>query len=278
MSFSAAWLDLREPADRAARASDVTRFVAATLDARTGSTVLDLGSGTGANLRYLVDHLPGDQRWTLVDHDRRLLDTIAARMGAGRAGSAPPVPVRDGRCHVSVREHDLRTLDASLFEGVGLVTASALLDLVSESWIETLAAHCRAAGASALFVLNYDGRIECSPGDPDDHMIVALVNRHQRTDKGFGAAVGPTATSAAAHAFTTAGYGIRRARSDWRLGPDSAELQRQLVIGWAEAASAIDPSRASRVDGWRARRLTHIETGSSSMVVGHEDLGAVLPR
>ena len=57
-----------------------------------------------------------------------------------------------------------------------------------------------------LFALNYDGRIKCAPGDPDDAAIVALVNRHQRTDKGFGPALGPDAPGLAERCFATLGY------------------------------------------------------------------------
>ena len=76
-----------------------------------------------------------------------------------------------------------------------------------------------------LFALTYDGRARCWPGDRDDALVIARVNRHQRTDKGFGPALGPTAATAAATQFTRAGYRLRRARSDWRIGPDDAALQ-----------------------------------------------------
>jgi len=72
-----------------------------------------------------------------------------------------------------------------------LVTASALLDLVSEDWLAALAARCRESGAAILFALSYDGRIRCSPEEPNDATICALVNEHQRTDKGFGTRARP---------------------------------------------------------------------------------------
>jgi hypothetical protein len=51
--------------------------------------------------------------------------------------------------------------------------------------------------------LNHDGRIDLSPVDPLDAATVSAVNVHQRIDKGFGPALGP---SAAASAIT----GLRR--------------------------------------------------------------------
>ena len=107
-----------------------------------------------------------------------------------------------------------------------LVTASALLDLVSDDWLRALAQRCADAARRCCSALNYDGRIICTPEDPDDGTIVALVNEHQRTDKGFGPALGPDATDRAVHWFRRAGYEAQRAPSDWALTPASGELQR----------------------------------------------------
>jgi hypothetical protein len=103
------------------------------------------------------------------------------------------------------------------------------------------------------------------------------VNQHQRTDKGFGFALGPDATEFVARALTGQGYRIERERSDWVLAPESGELQRQLVEGWAGAAAEIAPLRAASVESWRRRRLAHLAAGRSHLVVGHEDLAGWLP-
>jgi hypothetical protein len=259
--FSADWLALREPADAAARSDRLARAIADAFAPGAELRVLDLGAGTGANFRYLAPRLPSGQRWLLVDHDAALL---------GRAPDRVETRVRD-----LVELTDDRGAD--LFEGRALVTASALLDLVSPAWIAALVSRCRTAGAAVLFALNYDGRIECTPADPDDAAVRELVNQHQRTDKGFGWALGPDATDALARALAGHGYRIDRERSDWVLTPESGELQRQLIEGWAGAAAAIAPMRAASIDGWRRRRLAHLAAGRSHLVVGHEDLAGWLP-
>jgi hypothetical protein len=126
-----------------------------------------------------------------------------------------------------------------------------------------------------LFALSYDGRIVCSPEDADDGTVVALLNEHQRTDKGFGPALGPDAASVAARVFEEAGYRVQLARSDWVLAPESRELQCQLIEGWAQAATEIAPERARAIDGWRDRRLAHVAAGWSEIIVGHEDLAGM---
>jgi len=180
---------------------------------------------------------------------------------------------------VETRRVDLGALvDASLFSGRHLVTASALLDLVSESWLRTLAARCRESGAAALFALTYNGQSRCLPAEAEDETIRELVNRHQKTDKGLGGpAAGPDAAACAARCFAEAGYHVRRESTDWALPPDARDLQRELIAGWAEAAAEIAPERSTIIHDWLARRLAHIDRGFSRVMVCHEDMAAWLP-
>ena len=258
MGSLADWLALREAADARARSAALLRALADVLTKRTPLRILDLGTGTGSNIRYLAPRLPRGQEWLAVDRDAELLSRIM-----------PPVP----DCRVETRQRNLGTLDRDLFADRDLVTASALLDLVSPSWIDSLARHCADARAAALFALTYDGHSRCEPAEPEDEWIRELMNRHQRqNDKGFGRAAGPDAIDAAARAFASVGYDVRRERTDWRLAPDDREFQRQLVEGWADAALDVEPDRARSVRDWLARRRAHIENDRSRISVGHEDL------
>jgi len=256
------WLALREAADAAARSVALLEATVAALPARRPLRIVDLGTGTGSNVRYLSSRLPRPQEWLVVDRDPRLLDELTGRVD---------VPL-------VARAANLGTLTGDLFADRDLVTASALLDLVSEGWLRSLAGHCRRAGAAALFALTYDGESRCTPTEPEDDLVRTLMNRHQRqNDNGFGRAAGPEATDAAERAFRSAGYVVRRARSDWVLGPSDAALQRPLVEGWAAAAVDIAPERSATIADWLQRRLRHVDAGHSHIVVGHQDVAAVLP-
>ena len=283
------WLRLREPADTAARSAGLTDAIAGEIVGTGPVHVLDLATGTGSNLRYLAARLPGRQRWLVVDRNLALLAHVPALTSAWGAArrydvraDANGCVIRGERleCHVETRRLDLRALDdAEIFAGRHLVTASALLDLVSEQWLGALADRCLAVGAAALFAITYTGRSFCSPVEPEDDMIRDLLNRHQRTDKGLGGpAAGPDAAQCAARCFAEVGYRVRTAPSDWALGSGEQELQRQLIEGWAEAASHVAPGDASRIERWRARRLGHVEANRSRVVVGHLDVAAWLPR
>jgi hypothetical protein len=282
------WLRLREPADFAARSATLTRAIAEAMPTGAPVSLLDLGTGTGSNVRYLAEHLPAAQRWLAVDRDPTLLAELPQRMSSWSAARGYETTMVRGRCvvrnrdldcQVETEQRDLDTLDDErLFAGRHLVTASALLDLVSESWLLALATHCRAAGTLALFAITYNGRFTCAPTEDEDDMVRELMNRHQRTDKGLGGpAAGPDAAIRAEQCFAGVGYRVRREPSDWTLGPAEHDVQRLLIDGWAQAAIETSPERATVIERWHARRLAHLDAGRSRIVVGHDDLAAWPP-
>ena len=292
-SLLASWLQLREPADAAARSDALTRKIADALAANAANEtvqVLDLATGTGSNLRYLAPRLPGRQHWLVVDRAPALLVLLPELMsswGAARKYEIGTVSrnqcvIRGEQieCHVETRDLDLNSLDdVDIFADRQLVTASALLDLVSEQWLSELAVRCRNVGAAALFGITYNGWSSCSPTEPEDEMIRHLLNQHQKKDKGLGGpAAGPDAAGCAARSFADIGYRVWTEPSDWMLEPTERELQRRLIDGWAEAATELASDDASRIARWRARRLEHIDAGRSHVVVGHFDIAACLPQ
>ena len=201
--FPASWLALRERYDAAARNKTVLDDVAAFAAAQSSIAVTDLASGTGATLRALSPRLPTQQTWRLVDNDLGLL----ARAGATQ---------RSPSIHVTTIPIDLaRDLELALDGQVDLVTASALLDLVSAAWLERLVVEIAARKLPAYAALSFDGAVSLDPPDPLDEGVIAGVNEHQTRDKGFGPALGPAAALQASRRFESVGYRVVQGRSDW---------------------------------------------------------------
>jgi hypothetical protein len=126
-----------------------------------------------------------------------------------------------------------------------------------------------------LFALTYSGQSECDPVEFEDDFVRDLLNLHQKRDKGLGGpACGPNAVSVAARCFGAIGYEVRVEPADWDLDPGQHVLQRQLVDGWAGAASDQAPDLAPTIADWRRRRRAHINEGHSRIVVRHHDLAA----
>jgi len=276
--FSAAWLALREPADARARDQDLLLALADAFSKRDRIAVIDLGSGTGANLRACAEHLPRRQHWRLVDRDPLLLASARERfLGWGDRGAVTEngLTLRRGdrTIEVSFVAADLAAdLETALAPAPDLVTAAALFDLVSAEWIERLATAVVATGAAFYAALTYDGRETWAPPHPADAAITGAFHAHQRRDKGFGPAAGPQASLRLERAFTGRGYRVRTADSSWRLGPGNASLMEELAAGIAEAVLQTGQVDEASVASWlEARR------GGARAAVGHTDLLA-FPR
>ena len=277
--FSDEWLALREPADQAARHPELLQALAAALAGHSEVSVVDLGCGTGSNLRALAPRLPASQHWRLIDHDPALLRAARDRLAAWATRAAPEGEglrvSMDGReLRIDFVEADLAAgLDMALGDRPDLVAAAALFDLVSPDWIAHFATAVAARGAIFYTALVYDGSEQWQPPHPGDGAIHAAFHAHQKGDKGFGPAAGPAAAAALASAFAAQGYDIRIAPSPWRLGPESATLIARIAQGYADAARETGTVPEAAIADWLAARLSE----AHSLTLGHTDLLAFPP-
>jgi hypothetical protein len=256
------WLALREPADAAARGPELADRLCRWLEGRPGPHVIrDLGCGTGSMGRWLAGRLPGPQLWLLHDRDRALVDHAVV--------SLPP------EVGVEPRVGDLTALDAAQLAGTAVVTASALLDLLTADEVERLAAACAAAGCAVLLALSVTGRVLLTPADPLDAAFAAAFDDHQRRTVDGRRLLGPDAPPAAAAAFGRHGVSVVRAPSPWRLGPADGALIEQWLRGWLAAACEQRPALVAEVEAYLDRRLAAIADGELRVVIGHADLLAL---
>ncbi len=263
--FDPGWLALREPADALARAGELVQRLAAALG-RPPLVVHDLGSGTGSLPRWLAPRLPGPQRWVLHDHDPALLD--AAECGCAGLRDADGRPIR-----IETRVSDLGRLRPADLAGAGLVTASALLDLLTAGEVEALAAACAAAGCPALLTLSVAGWVELDPPDRRDRAFAAAFDDHQRRTVAGRRLLGPDAPAVAAAAFARHGMAVHTADSPWRLGPGHPQLLARWLRGWVAAAVDQRPELREGARGYLADRLpTPVRL---TVLVQHQDLLAL---
>lgn len=250
MGFSADWLALREPVDLAAR--DNALLSRAAECAGEDAVVLDLGCGTGSTARAF-NGASATWTWRFVDGDSALLD-IAHRLHPA------------SECV----QMNLRDIDELPLEGVRLVTASALLDLMPEAWMTRLAARLQAAAVPFYAALNYDGVMGWSPEDEADSQITRAFNQHQQTDKGIGPAMGPDSGKMAAKILADHQFKVTLADSPWRLGAEQVPLHQELLTGIAQAATEVGDARAN---DWLKQRKADL--AQSNAVIGHTDLLAI---
>lgn len=259
--FSAEWLALREPIDHKARSEEVLAGVAGWFARDDALRITDIGSGTGSTLRALKPILPQKIAWHLVDHDDALLDVAKAE-------------AKGDQVEFSLADLS-QSLDA-IFKGKpDLITTSAFLDLVSNEWLENMIQEITARKIPFYAALSYDGKAGCKPVLKMDTDILKAFNTHQRTDKGFGSALGPDSADTTVSLFEKAGYQVASAKSDWVGNAKHKPFQIMLLQGWHDAACQIEPEKSVVFKEWLLERINLIKSNEASLFVGHRDIFAV---
>ena len=261
---SSDWLALREPADAAARASDLVEHVQRCLAGDRAAVIHDLGCGTGSMGRWLAPQLTGAQHWIMYDRDADLLNHAAADM--------PGMAADGAQVTVETRQRDVTRLDPDDLAEASLITASALLDMFTADELERFVTACADARCPVLVTISVIGRVDLVPGDPLDLDIVEAFNAHQRRTTGGRRLLGPDAVDAAADAFTRLGADVLVRPSPWRLGAEQAALAAQWLVGWVGAACEQRPELGTPAAAYMQRRLDEAASGRLDVTVHHHDL------
>jgi hypothetical protein len=265
---SADWLYLREPADAAARARDLVEHLPRHLPATGCRVIHDLASGTGSMGRWLAPLLPGPQRWVLHDLDADLLHVGAAELPGPAADGAPVV--------VETRRSDVTQLRPEDLADATLITASALLDVLTRDELARLMDVCATAGCAVLLSLSVVGRVDLAPADPLDSRVAAAFDAHQRRRTVRGRLLGPDAVAVAVEGFGRLGAEVLVRPSPWRLAAAEADLAAEWFAGWVGAACEQSVDLVSEIASYARRRLAEARAGELAVTVGHADL-LVLP-
>lgn len=281
--FSESWLSLREPADHAARDTILISQLTQWRARRQNLHITELGAGTGSNLRFLSPKLGHNQHWLLVDYDTALLKHLPRILQPWADTQNAKLTITDEQLRIeheafsAIVEWQVIDLSSDLeklqSQRTDLLLGSALLDLTSAHWLDSLAKLCLNKQCACLFALNYDGRIRWRPELDSDKRITQLLNSHQLNDKGFGRALGPTAGMYFANRLEQLEREVLTHCSDWQISSttmsESDALQHAILDGWAAAAIEQSSTEQTMIRQWHQERREFIDKGESELMVGH---------
>ena len=263
LEVSSDWLALREGEDATARSGDLAAHIPPLLP-HGRHTVHDLGSGTGSLMRWLAPLLPGPQTWVLHDWN----EALTARAFDG------PRPLDTGGAPVAIRTSvgELDRLTAADLGGASLVTASALLDVLTAAEAHAIVDACVLAGVPVFLSLSVTGEVELRPWDARDKAVGDAFNAHQRREVGGRRLLGRYAGPIVRGLFEQAGWRVRQARTSWHLDDHEPRLLREWFDGWVGAAEEQEPELVETLDGYRELRGRQLDRGELSAVVYHLDV------
>lgn len=268
--FSREWLALREGTDQISRNAEVANAVAARFTLRDSVKVVDLGCGTGANLRAIAPLLPKTQSWTLADIDQTLLSAARIELrrwadSSAEAGDLLHLKKGAVELSVSLAVIDLsKDLDAVFAAEPDLITTSAFVELVSEDFIRMFARRCSERRIAFYSALAPNGRQRWTPHRPTDNRIAGALHRLQLADRGFGPAAGPAAPALLSDYFRVSGYSVIEGDSPWRLDSSDRMLIAELVRGYAFAAAETGEVDDQTIETW-------VKVNRTAAEIGHTD-------
>jgi hypothetical protein len=225
--------------------------------------------------RWLAPRLPGPQRWVLHDCDAQL----AAHVGEDALRAAGGEPVR-----VEYRIDDVTRLAETDLGGADLITASALLDILTADEIRRLLRACAAARCPVLLSLSVTGVVTMEPHHPLDATLMVAFNEHQRRPARGGFLLGPDAGRFAAAQLADLNYAVTTTQSPWLIrrneGPSTTDapprrdeaLAPDWLRGWVGAAVEQRPDLAHDARSYLRVRETQIAGGALTISVGHLDV------
>lgn len=263
------WLELRRAADERARSADYALVDALSEHFPNSTTgrpvhIIDLGSGTGANLEWLAPRLRFNQKWTLLDHDPELLGLVPIRHGEGRVQQIT---------RMVAGIEDLGTFAQALDEN-SLITCSAVLDLLRVSQLDGLCDFLVERGLPALLSLSVTGVVKLRPAHALDAQVNTAFNLHQSR----GDLAGPKAVGHVSERLRAAGMRVDVVDTPWNLGPANDALMRRYLRDRAGAVTEQEPALAASAAAWLADRLVSVDEGLLHLDVGHRDLLCLPPR
>jgi hypothetical protein len=288
-TFSSDWLSLRESVDHRSRNLPLQGKVIDYLNQIAGSKddsiqIIDLGSGTGSNLRALAPLIHHNQTWTLIDYDPLLLLSARQKLCTWADNAISEVEVKcpndsaaitplsliknQYKITVYFLQEDLaKNLPNILSKPVDLVTASAFFDLVAFDWLDQF---CRLLQSPLYTVLTYNGKETWLPRDAWDTEVLKAFHSHQSRDKGFGPAAGPLAFDTLKQLLQNRGFQVEACPSPWILGSNDSLLIAELATGTAMAAAETNLISHESTKQWGERR-----SQSQHCEIGHDDLFAI---
>jgi SAM-dependent methyltransferase len=288
-TFSADWLSLRESVDHRSRNSllqeKVINYLHQIADSKDGPVqIVDLGSGTGSNLRALAPLIHRNQQWTLIDYDPLLLNSARQKLCAWADSTIPDVQKNDADDFTTVEpltliknQHQItvdflqsdlaKNLPAVLSRPADLITAAAFFDLVAFDWLDQF---CKLLQSPLYTVLTYNGEERWLPEDPSDSEILKAFHAHQSRDKGFGPAAGPLALGVLEQLLTQRGFKLEAGTSPWMLGVNDSSLIAELARSTAQAAAETKLVSHETSEKWGMHR-----SQSHRCEIGHDDLFAI---
>ena len=171
--FNNTWLFIREKIDNLSKNKLIIQNINKSLKNYKDINIIDLGTGTGSNFRYLSKKIKyNNQYWTLMDISKSSLKEARANTQINKKIKS-----------ISIKNHDvIQNINTTDFSNYDVVTGSAFLDIMPKKWFKNF--HLKNVNTKIVyFSINYDGYFNFFPKHKLDNSVMNLFNSDQKSKK-----------------------------------------------------------------------------------------------
>ena len=280
------WLAHRFTCDAEARHPGIEhQFLAFFEQHQTPLKVVDVGSGTGANVRYYFDRIPHEQEWILIEQNEQLRDECCRSLVAFAQERGYHWQQQDGTFLLT---DDQKTATVQLMSGriehieqladlarTDVVTANAVFDLLSFEQFDTLVGKLVQHEVCLLATLNY---YETSflPFSEEDHRFMRWYHMHMKRPQPTGIAMGPDCSEEMLDLLAQHHMMIEQEGSQWHLKKNATTMHHYLLhfIEHAVAELSLSADEQRDFDTWLTHRKSLCRQRQLEIIVDHSDIFA----
>ena len=259
--FQNSWLFQREKIDNLSKNISIINKINRVLKNYDEIRIIDLGTGTGSNFRYLSKKIKfKNQFWTLMDLSKSSLNQAKKNI------------VTNNKIKKIILKHDdiIKNIQQHNFEDYDLVTGSAFLDIMPFDWFKKF--YIKNKNTKLVyFSINYDGYIKFYPKHNLDRDILQLFNNDQKSKKNNKTrAVGPDCSNIINRCFSKT-HKCYLFKSNW-IDVKNKNFQ-LMFLDFCE--NIIKTNRKTNFSEWLDFRKENIIKNNSKLSVSNKDFLAI---
>ena len=259
--FENSWLYKREKIDHFSKNLKIIDKINSALKDLENIHILDLGTGTGSNFRFLSKKIKHkNQFWTLIDISKSSLYQAKNN-----------IILNNKVKKVSFKYNDaIKNIKKTNFNQFDLVTGSAFLDIMPYNWFKEF--HKLNQNTKIIyFSINYDGYFKFNPHHSLDNKMIKLFNKDQQSKKdGKVKAVGPDCSEIIKNYFSKT-HKTFLLNSNW---VDVKNNKFQLMF-LNFCKNVINKNKKNSLDEWLEFKKEKILKNKSKLNVYNKDFLAI---
>ena len=280
--FTQKWMNAREEYDMCSRSSILDYYLK---ENDNLEKIVDIGSGTGSFLRWLIINKYNFEKMLMIDQDEKLLNKvfkITRNLSIDKNLLLKKISSnlfhldssnQNILSEIRIMKGDISKLFKYINE-YNFISFSAIADILPKSFLDKLFS-VQLDNKTILFSICYDGRVSWNIKNKYDKYIIKKFNENQQSVKNDNYTLGPASISYIKKKAKQKLYKVRIMDSPWKLNSDNVinrDFHQQYINTIFKALQKDKNTDALILKEWIYDKSEKIKKGKLKTIVNHKDI------